>query len=206
MSDFAPFVAAMLRDKTVIELQEEIVKLRNERAQLRVVEVTGPKGAPIYARGRLDEVKDYCSEYELGDDQSDTTWVLILEQVQPCPLSALRSVQVRLGGACKGTFRNIFDGIFESHPYDGKNQKIVHFDIGASFLCGFTVKCKVHGWPEDSWRSAMDNWDLIDNGTAKEFLSFLVETVDKEQPRGKVVEFPDVCFEKDTIPPGLLQF
>ena len=60
MSDLAPFLAAAgLRDKVVLDLQEENDRLKAELVRLntairdsrRDVEITGPSGFPLYANG-----------------------------------------------------------------------------------------------------------------------------------------------------------
>eukprot|EP00977_Amphora_coffeiformis_P000739 scaffold161_cov172-Amphora_coffeaeformis.AAC.7 len=50
MSDLAPFVASVLRDKTVQDLYDENLHLRAWREANRYdIEITGPHGAPTYA-------------------------------------------------------------------------------------------------------------------------------------------------------------
>ena len=58
MSDLAPFVAAVLRDKTVVDLKEENDNLQSENDNLqskldsalsRMIRITGPGGSPVYA-------------------------------------------------------------------------------------------------------------------------------------------------------------
>ena len=59
MSNFAPFVAATLRDKVVHELQQENLSLREENNRLRAegatctIFITGPGGSPVYAKAAL---------------------------------------------------------------------------------------------------------------------------------------------------------
>lgn len=47
MSDLAPFVAAVLWDKTLADLQTEISRLKK---YLPVVEIKGPGGSPLYSK------------------------------------------------------------------------------------------------------------------------------------------------------------
>ena len=49
MSDLAPFVAATLRDKVIIDQQEEINRLRKQLRIERTITITGPGGSPIFA-------------------------------------------------------------------------------------------------------------------------------------------------------------
>lgn len=89
MSDLAPFVAAALKDKTVIDLLEENQKLRQNLAKTRVVEVTGPGGSPVYAKGKMNQ-----GECTAGGEN----WTVYLVQGSPCPLDQLSTMEIRLGG------------------------------------------------------------------------------------------------------------
>lgn len=51
MLDFAAFVAAAIRDATVMELLKENQNLRTQLNQTRLVSVTGPGRTPVYASG-----------------------------------------------------------------------------------------------------------------------------------------------------------
>lgn len=65
MSDLASFVAATLRDKTVMELIEERDRLQQRVATLEdevaqevahpTVSVTGPNGFPLFAKGKMED-------------------------------------------------------------------------------------------------------------------------------------------------------
>lgn len=60
MSDLAPLVSAAIRDKVVLDQQQEIEDLRKAKEELQaaktrgLVRVTGPSGSPVYAEGKFD--------------------------------------------------------------------------------------------------------------------------------------------------------
>jgi len=55
MSELAPFVAAVLRDRVVSELEAELKLLRAWKHNSETVMVTGPDRTPVYAHGHLTE-------------------------------------------------------------------------------------------------------------------------------------------------------
>ena len=69
MSDLAPFVAAVIRDKVVSDLQTEIEQLRNElyveRYKSKTVAITGPNGTPVYACAQFDLHGNFDNSPEL---------------------------------------------------------------------------------------------------------------------------------------------
>ena len=77
MSDLAPFVAAVLRDKVVEELQEELhaEKAKNKKLEneLRTIRVTGPGGFPVYAE-RHFQYADFDDDFE-----DEEPWSLLLQ-------------------------------------------------------------------------------------------------------------------------------
>ena len=68
MSDLAPFVAAALRDKTVLDLQEELAaekeKVNRLEQELRVIRITGPGGFPVHAERHFQ----HADQHAEGDD------------------------------------------------------------------------------------------------------------------------------------------
>jgi len=100
MSDFAPFVAAALRDKTIHELMEENRKLRERVRYLMAVEITGPEGQPVYARGQFDKDGDYHGNPHLWN-------VKFSEELTPCPLSELQKIEIWIGGSIRASFDNL---------------------------------------------------------------------------------------------------
>lgn len=89
MSDFAPFVAAALRDKAFDDLLAENRRQEEKLTQAKAVEITGPGGSPVYAKGVIDQGKyGGCGE----------RWYVETTQEAVCPLESLCEVEICLGG------------------------------------------------------------------------------------------------------------
>lgn len=128
MTDFAPFVAATLRDKALADLIEENNRLRKKIRSLYKVEITGPKRQPVYARAQFDE--------DGGYDENPNLWQIgDFQQVAPCPLKDLRNLEVWVCGTLRGSFNNDMKGGYagRSEVFDfsffelnnGRKEKIV---------------------------------------------------------------------------------
>lgn len=74
-SDLAPFVAAVIRDKVVMEQSETIAQMKAQLDTSRAIEVTGPKGNPIFAIGSFQDGKFH-------PDCWDLEWLVDLEMTQ----------------------------------------------------------------------------------------------------------------------------
>lgn len=97
MSDLAPFVAAILKDKVVQDLIEENESLRKKNNAMKLVmngiEITGPRGQPVYATGSLD-ADEYINSVEhrrVG-----------LEQLELLPVNLIATVELWIGGSQRG--------------------------------------------------------------------------------------------------------
>ena len=88
MSDLAPFVAAALRDKACNDLLEENRALQKTQTEARTVEITGPDGTPVFAKGMIHE-----GEYQSGGER----WSVKMTQQVECSLESLCEVEIRLG-------------------------------------------------------------------------------------------------------------
>lgn len=110
MSDLAPFVAALLESKVIVEMKEEIDSLREQVRQSRTVAITGPRGTPVYCQGQFDEGR-YADNPNL--------WAVEFgAPLQTCPLSEVKDVEIRVGGVCKANFALNNDDI-EASLYGG---------------------------------------------------------------------------------------
>lgn len=101
MSDLAPFVAAVVRDKTIADLLEENEKLRwRVEANRQDVELTGPGGVVVY----------------VGYDRNGSI------TVQRCTLHDLKDLEVHIRGMGKVlTFRDMTkSGNWTCH-FDGES-------------------------------------------------------------------------------------
>ena len=66
-SDLAPFVASVLKDRTVADLMTEIDELKKEAQRkdderLRV-EITGPRGTPVYYQASMKDGYNATNTY-----------------------------------------------------------------------------------------------------------------------------------------------
>lgn len=111
MSDLAPFVAAVLRDRTVTELKKENDELRQKVDQFVKVQVTGPKGTPIYYEGSLKNGYDtptgtgYWIDLCHCDDVSSLEYRIDNGVEGGVYLNDIKTFEVRLGGLVMGTWR-----------------------------------------------------------------------------------------------------
>lgn len=114
MSELAPFVAAVLRDKSMEALQKENDRLR----EIMSVQVTGPAGLPVYAHGSLVEhgnIVDY-------DDYQGWAVRFEEEKLAPCLAEELNTVEFRVGGVVVMTGADLMDHengrVFEECMFD----------------------------------------------------------------------------------------
>ena len=121
MSDFAPFVAAALWDKAMADIIEENNKLRAQLSSARNVEITGSGGHPVYARGQFDEDGSYHGH------RDPTIWrVNFSEQVEPCPISHLKDIEVWVGGTIRanfGEFASYYNIMDHGDYYDSNGRR-----------------------------------------------------------------------------------
>lgn len=88
MSDLAPFIATAMRNKFIANLKKENDRLQKELHKSRVIEITGPKGDPIYAHAQFGNNEKYASNTNL--------WCVSFQQLRQCPLSELPGVEFRV--------------------------------------------------------------------------------------------------------------
>lgn len=100
MSDLAPFLAAAIRDKNVMDLQEE---LRIEREtnwklqqELRVIRVTGPGGFPVYAERHFQYAKNRHNGEWL--ELQNSTGEHINPNLANCPVEDIEKCELHIGG------------------------------------------------------------------------------------------------------------
>jgi hypothetical protein len=198
MSTLGPFVAAVLRDRTVADLLEENDKLQRQLKQRWAVEITGPEGTPVYAQAQFDQDGAYGGNPRLwrvpfaknNHRNKDTTTNTNTNTtiIQPCPLSELPNMEVRVGGMCKAKFGNNSD--FEGF-IDFDHTSSEGYDLNFCFVGGgdLWLDLVIDGWSEEDARAAQAQ-DI----DAEDLLNHLVVTVASTSPTGKVVEFRGVSF------------
>jgi len=126
-SPLAPFVAAVLKDKTTADLLDQVQKFRSIVQFSQQVEVTGAKGTPVYAYGSLAEGKE---------GTNPGLWRVDLKVVKKFPISQLNDVQVTLGGVKLAEFddfdrlpRGFYDN-YDSAQVFGENYGGLDFGFG----------------------------------------------------------------------------
>jgi hypothetical protein len=72
MSDLAPFVAAVIRDRVMAELKDEIEALRQENAALKLERHKRNPSRPVKVTGRNG--KEILAENEMDLEELKTTW------------------------------------------------------------------------------------------------------------------------------------
>ena len=93
MSDLAPFVAAALKDKTVVDLKQENDELRELIDKQLVVKVTGENGSPIRYEGSLKNI----GMSEMKSSNEVTRWSLFCDS-KVLPLDSLWNLEIWVGG------------------------------------------------------------------------------------------------------------
>ena len=107
MSDLAKFVAATIKERVAVDLEEENEQLQKKNEKLEAertkaleyasrngtVEITGKGGSPVYARGEMARAQyiDQVSvrQYELK---------LICDDPTLCPITKVTEAEIRLNG------------------------------------------------------------------------------------------------------------
>jgi hypothetical protein len=133
MSDLAPFVASVLRDMVVDELQEEIRQLRARLSasigSSRTVSVSGVNGE-IIAEGHVD------TDGRLREN-SENFWLVDLKPraIQCSSMEQFRAIEIRIGDLRKSTLEFVFTderyGYF-THFNPETSQATVSFTMGGS--------------------------------------------------------------------------
>jgi hypothetical protein len=133
MSDLAPFVASVLRDMVVDELQEEIRQLRARLSAAtessRTVSVSGVNGE-IIAEGHVD------TDGRLREN-SENFWLVDLKPraIQCSSMEQFRAIEIRIGDLRKSTLEFVFTderyGYF-THFNPETSQATVSFTMGGS--------------------------------------------------------------------------
>ena len=89
-------VANILRGVVLNDLELERNEILDQIRQKRQVQVTGPNGIPIYAKGQLED--------GLFIPRYPDLWCTKMKRCSPCPLSNLQHVEVRFMGEIVAAF------------------------------------------------------------------------------------------------------
>jgi len=199
MSDLLPLFVAALKDKVVIDAQDEIVQQKKELDLLRSVQIihrpsNEDEEIVVYASARFED-GCYLSnpnlwevdllEPKLGEKASTTT--------TRCRLTNLRQCDICVGGGFPiASFddelnnRADYEGFFDYSDSDSDNSKRVSFCFGPY---SSWVLLEVHGWPRADWADDTDPETVI---------AFLVDDVASRYPDA-TVEFKSVSFVVSSI-------
>lgn len=105
MSDLAKFVAATLKERVAVDLEEENKQLQKKKEELEAertkaleyasrngrVEITGKGGSPVYAHGEMAR-----AEYDAFNEEYELT--LICDDPTLCPITKVAEAEIRLNG------------------------------------------------------------------------------------------------------------
>jgi len=169
MSELAPLVAAALRDKVVEELQEEVRKLREEKAQLAelaldlsqmgglvTIRSNGNNGQ-IYAYGAKDPSFQYDDVLSWPDDVAEVE----IEMRRPpaliaqCPVQEVANAEIHLGGRilklrdCSGNFSWIREGYVNYGYLFGLEEFAPHVDVFVTVKFGPVLDWESRGLSND---------------------------------------------------------
>jgi hypothetical protein len=125
MSDLAPFIAAVLKDRVVAETKQENDNLTERLQKSQAVQIVSASGT-VYAEGQF---KYGCNQ----SSDSVTLWAIILtKQLASCALSNLNNVQICVGGIRKADFRanSVVDGVVLHRYMDG--WRTIGFGFGGT--------------------------------------------------------------------------
>jgi hypothetical protein len=164
MSDLAPFVAAVLRDKVLAEIKKENDSLLQQLQKARAVQIISENGT-VYAE----------AQFEDGSYRGNPNLWLVnfTNQLAPCKLSDLTNVQICTGGICKAHFgpSSIVEGFIErdeeSTYVDGWGY--INFCFGGTGQCWLSVK--VGPFPSEAAFSRVRDID------AEDMASFLAQNL-----------------------------
>ena len=122
ISDLAPFVAAVLKDKTVMDLNKEIEGLREREEERLLVEITGRGGTPVHYQASLKDGKTNPFNHDL--------WIVYFEEKKNengedivLRLSMIKNLEVRLGGIVVSDMKCFTNGIEDGRCTFGDNEE-----------------------------------------------------------------------------------
>jgi len=161
MSDLAPFVAAALRDKTVMELIEENKKLAKQHRQARTVEIMATGECDPIASALFDENGSFgggkdCDKWNVNFSHRSVA--------VDCSLQDLPELEIRLGGISFA--QNLWGGrgafVRDDEDKDGRGGRSVHIEYSRNSYLGIHV----FGGSEEFWDFVLgehsDNvWEYI---------------------------------------------
>ena len=206
MSDLAPFVATILRDQVVSDLQEEnrILKERLRAVQkVQIVSGTGRDGGNGNNNNNNnnnedddDEDKDEIIRFAEGQlengnfQNSGRLFEIPLNvQHQPCPIEKLKNVRICLGGFHNGYMNRGFGAFFGDHE-DGTDTSIVIHSCGGTEERRMWVSFTVNNWPRERYLLLV-NAEIEAQLNELELMEFIIERLPELYPDATIT-FHDV--------------
>jgi hypothetical protein len=182
MSDIAPFVAAVIRDKTVMDLLGENRKLQTAIYNTKIVQIRTSGGKVCNQR--------LFTEGCYGN--ANTQWCLpfVKNTASALPIHALPNLELCIGGnvfATAGDYAR--SGRLCSDPLDGDDQKVASFFSGKDWL-----RVLIVGWPRESW----ETFPVAFPGLYDFMYQRLIQTVSEEYPEATVL-IQDVSFLCESV-------
>lgn len=202
MSDLAPFVASLLRDRVVADMYEENKQLRKQLNYYRQLEVVvdhknadNKHDTVVLAEGQFERgYVDIKSKY------NDTPMFNIhFSKTFGCPLRVLRKAQIRMGGI---SLENL-------DPSNNFSESIINCDLTRTpWLDSRTTKGVVlgsddislvliiYGWPWEDWstvlRNVADGWE-----EPHQLVNYLLHVLPRKYPLASVAfQRVQLCPEK----------
>jgi hypothetical protein len=182
MSDLAPFVAAVLKDRVVAEMKQEVDHLSEQLQKSRAVQIISASGT-VYAEGQF---QDGFYLYNA------TVWAVELtKQPASCPLSDLTNARICIGGIFNADFaaNSIVRAMVER---DEVNRYMdgwgcIDFRVEGAVLVWLGVRVGPFPSEEAFFSQVPADIDLVN------MASFLAEELAVNQPELSVI-FDHVCF------------
>ena len=149
MTDMAPFVAAVLKDRVMSDLISELNLLRAWKHDSEDVKITGPDCKPIYARGNL---KKDGSNYN-NEAFNEPMWKVRLSLLKMCPLRD-SNVEVWVND-----FRICSAPDFSGFCAVLNNRGSLTWQNGPRDNIQYMVHAALDGWTEEARRFTENNMD-----------------------------------------------
>jgi|AntRauTorckE5430_2_1112549.scaffolds.fasta_scaffold10727_2 hypothetical protein len=144
MSELAPFVAACIRDKVVLDLLEENKMLRKLIEKYHSVRLTGSSGYPVYSNGKID-IDAPC------ESSCNHTWQVSLLQNCGCKLNDLLLLEIwKFGAVTKLVDLEECWGFIDTCSISEKSIVVLTAGVGLSHI---EIGICVEGMPEERWQS-----------------------------------------------------
>jgi hypothetical protein len=201
MSDLAPFVATILRDQVVSDLQEENRILKERlRATQKVQIVSGTGHDEGYGNnnneddgdGNKDEIIRFAeSQLENGNFKNSGHLFMIPLNVQhqPCPIEKLKNVRICLGGFHNGYINKDF-GAFFGNNEDSTDTSIVIHSCGGQNERRLWVSFTVNNWPRENYLELV-NAESEGQLNEIQMMEFIVERLPELYPDATIT-FHDI--------------